>query len=387
MVMYFLRGAFILLAVSVTLSYLIPITEQQEVSFLLFLMMLSIGMGISSGVIGLDIFIRDKHLSAISGVFLGLGAGLIVAYALSFVVDLVHMLLYPGGEYESLAQGIKVLIGLITCYIGMSLVLQTKDDFRFVIPYVEFAKQIRGTRPTVLDTSVIIDGRIQDILATRILQGHLIVPRFVLNELQAIADSPDRLKRARGRRGLDVLQKLREDPAVDLAIEEHEAEGANVDQMLVSLAHELQARVMTNDFNLNKIATLRGVEVVNINDLSKALRPIVLPGENLNVRIVRQGEERDQGVGYLDDGTMVVVEDGRGHIGQQVRITVTSMLQTSAGRMIFGRFDPNTDPREPAGDDGSNERDPAPSGDNPRTQPPGLDSGVNRARGRNPRRR
>jgi uncharacterized protein YacL len=216
-------------------------------------------------------------------------------------------------------------------------VIQTKDDFRFVVPYVEFAKQTRGNRPILLDTSVVIDGRIVDIVDTKLFQGSLIVPKFVLNELQLIADSSDKLRRARGRRGLDVLQKLQDKPMAEVLINDSEPEGATVDQKLVSLAQEMQARVMTNDFNLNKIATLRGIDVINLNDLAKALRPVVLPGESMRVKVIKPGEAMSQGVGYLEDGTMVVIENGRQALGHDIDVIVTSTLQTSAGRMIFGR--------------------------------------------------
>jgi uncharacterized protein YacL len=239
---------------------------------------------------------------------------------------------------QNLLLGVKVVLGVITCYFCISLVLQTKDDFRFIIPYVEFAKQIRGNRPAILDTSVIIDGRILDVIDTQVMQGVVIVPRFVLDELQLIADSADKLKRARGRRGLEVLQKLQASTIVEVHIEERDAEGINVDQKLIDLAHQMQGRVMTNDFNLNKIASLRGVDVININDLAKALRPVVLPGEHMTVKLIKPGESPTQGVGYLEDGTMVVVENGRSHLDHNVDLIVTSTLQTSAGRMIFGRF-------------------------------------------------
>jgi uncharacterized protein YacL len=190
---------------------------------------------------------------------------------------------------------------------------------------------------------VIIDGRILDIIETRIVQGSLVVPKFVLEELQLVADSGDKLKRARGRRGLEILQKLQETPHIEVVIHEVDAEGTNVDQKLVSLAQEMQARVMTNDFNLNKICKLRGVDVINLNDVAKSLRPVALPGEQMEVKIVKPGESANQGVGYLDDGTMIVVENGRRLIGEHVRLTVTSTLQTSAGRMIFGRLDDDED--------------------------------------------
>jgi uncharacterized protein YacL len=221
--------------------------------------------------------------------------------------------------------------------------LQTKDEFRFIIPYVEFSKQIKGGKPLVLDTSVIIDGRIADICDTRFIDTKLIVPRFVLQELQSVADSSDKLKRNRGRRGLDMLKRMQNNPKVELQM--HEAnlpelrEVQKVDERLVVLAKTLGARVVTNDYNLNKIAQLQGVEVINLNELANAMKSVALPGEVLQVRLVKPGDQIGQGVGYLEDGTMVVVEQGRSAIGQEVSITVTSVLQTPAGRMIFGRIE------------------------------------------------
>ena len=244
-------------------------------------------------------------------------------------------------ESSPLVAMIKLLVGACTIYLCVSFVMQTKDDFRFIIPYVEFSRQTRGTRPLLLDTSVIIDGRIADIADTRILASPMIVPRFVLEELQEIADSSDKLKRNRGRRGLDMLNRLQSNDKIELRISDFRVpsveELAEVDQKLVALAQHLNGRIVTNDYNLNKVAQLRGVEVININDLANALKPVFLPGEALTVKIIKPGEEVGQGIGYLDDGTMVVVEQGREHIGQEIAILVTSVLQTSAGRMIFGR--------------------------------------------------
>jgi len=344
MVLFILRGAFILLVAAVTTLYLGQDFQRETgLSFAQMTALIIGAIAIAATVIGLDVGVKRKRLSSLAGVFLGLVAGLVAAYAAGFVVDLIFVYFAPENPsqriaFEGLLLGIKVIIGLITCYIAMSFVLQTKDDFRFVIPYVEFAKEIRGHKPTVLDTSVIVDGRVLDIVKTHVLQGTLIAPKFVINELQTIADSADKLKRERGRRGLDVLQKMTDDPAVDLVIQDRDAAGGNTDQKLVSLAAEINGRVMTNDFNLNKVAQLRGVEVVNLNDLAKAMRPVVLPGEPMTVRLVKAGESQAQGVGYLDDGTMVVVEQGRDHIGERVEIIVTSTLQTSAGRMIFGKY-------------------------------------------------
>jgi uncharacterized protein YacL len=239
-------------------------------------------------------------------------------------------------------ESIQLVVGVSLCYTCTSLLLQTKNDFRFIIPYIEFSKEVKGLKPYVLDTSVVIDGRIADVVETRLLDRQLIMPRFVLSELQAIADSSDRMRRSRGRRGLDILNKLRANDDVDLQVFDEELPefvGQAVDMKLVMLARHLDGKIVTNDYNLNKVARLHGVGVVNLNDLANALKPVFLPGENVTVRVVKQGEGAGQGVGYLEDGTMVVIEGGREHINQNVQITVTSVLQTSAGRMVFGRFE------------------------------------------------
>src|SRR5947208_1596081 len=247
------------------------------------------------------------------------------------------------GRQAEVNRAVRLLLTVICCYISLSTLLQTKDEFRFIIPYVEFSKQLKGARPLVLDTSVIIDGRIADICETGIIDTKLVIPRFVLQELQGIADSGDKIRRNRGRRGLDVLKRMQSNPKVELQMHEGNLpelrDVQKVDERLVVLAKALSARVVTNDFNLNKICGLQGVDVINLNELSNALKLVALPGENLTIRIVKQGDQIGQGVGYLDDGTMVVVEQGRSAIGQEVPITVTSVLQTPAGRMIFGRME------------------------------------------------
>lgn len=192
--------------------------------------------------------------------------------------------------------------------------------------------------PKILDTSVIIDGRIFDICKAGFLEGELVIPAFVLGELRHIADSADPLRRTRGRRGLDVLAKMQEELKCAVRIEERDYEDADeVDVKLLRLARELDGAVLTNDYNLNKVAGVTGVRVLNINELAGALRPVVLPGEEMTVHIVREGKEPGQGVAYLEDGTMVVVENGRRRVGETLEVVVTTVLQTSAGRMIFGR--------------------------------------------------
>jgi len=194
----------------------------------------------------------------------------------------------------------------------------------------------KGGQYVILDTSAIIDGRIADISHTGFISGTMLIPRFVLNELQHIADSPDVLRRNRGRRGLDMLNKLQKDSTVPIQISEVDApEIAEVDAKLVKLARNLHAAIVTNDFNLNRVAELQGVRVLNINELANAVKPVVLPGEDMRLLIIQEGKEVGQGVGYLDDGTMVVIENGRRYIGEEIEVTVTRVLQTVAGRMIF----------------------------------------------------
>jgi uncharacterized protein YacL len=300
-------------------------------------------------VIVTDIAIRNKQITTISAVYFGLLLGLLLGTLFSTALEPFTSDTWLAKQPQRI-QTLRLFITLICCYASVSLLLQTKDEFRFIIPYVEFSKQVKGGKPLVLDTSVIIDGRIADICDTRFIDTKLIVPRFVLQELQSIADSSDKLKRNRGRRGLDMLKRMQNNPKVELQM--HEANLAElrdvhkVDERLVVMAKVLGARVVTNDYNLNKIAQLQGVEVINLNELSNALKSVALPGETLTLRLVKQGDQIGQGVGYLDDGTMVVVEQGRPYIGQDVAITVTSVLQTPAGRMIFGRIDR---PPQPAG--------------------------------------
>jgi uncharacterized protein YacL len=289
------------------------------------------------GVIAIDVLAGRKRLDTITAVYFGLLIGLLLSYVLQLALS--PMLPRSG---TLLARWMPVVIGMVMCYTCISILMQTKDDFRFIIPYVEFAKEIKGLKPYVLDTSVVIDGRIADVVETHIIDNQLIMPQFVVAELQAIADSSDRLRRGRGRRGLDILNRLRSDPTVDFQIFDRELPqfaGQSVDQKLVLLAKHLEGKVVTNDYNLNKVAKLHNVGVINLNDLSNALKPIFLPGEHLEVRIIKVGEEPGQGVGYLEDGTMVVIEGGREHVNQNIIANVTSVLQTSAGRMVFGKFE------------------------------------------------
>jgi uncharacterized protein YacL len=294
-------------------------------------------------VIAIDVAYPRKRLETISAVYFGLIIGLVLAYVTRLALTPLFPPLEEGDPYPLKVQGAaQLVLAAVFCYLCVSLLLQTRNDFRFVIPYVEFSKEVKGARPFVLDTSVVIDGRIADVVETYVFDSQLIMPRFAISELQAIADSSDRTRRSRGRRGLDILNRLRTNPDVDLEIFDRELPEFSdqpVDVKLVMLAKHLEGKLITNDYNLNKVARLHGVGVVNLNDLANALKPVFLPGEQVEVRLVKPGEEPGQGVGYLDDGTMVVVESGRDHVHQTVSISVTSVLQTSAGRMVFGRYD------------------------------------------------
>lgn len=358
MVLWFIRLLFVLTLLAAASKFVEGLETSDETALSLnrtWFILAAFGLGLIG--VGFDLLLTKKSLRAIGGMFFGLIVGLLGAFALGLVVDLIHQTgllrsVLGVAPSDQLVSTIKFVVGLICCFFAVSIILQTKDDFRFVIPYVEFSKQTKGARPLVLDTSVIIDGRIADICDTRMVDSPLVVPRFVLAELQRIADSADRLKRNRGRRGLDILNRLQSAAKIEIHIDDttfDEVERCDgVDQMLVAYTQVRNGRLMTNDFNLNKIATLRGVEVININDLANALKPLFMPGEELSVRIIKPGEQQGQGVGYLEDGTMVVAEAAADRIGETLEITVTSVLQSSAGRMIFGRpvgAEPRVGPR------------------------------------------
>ena len=278
------------------------------------------------GVVIVDIFTPRKRIQTISAIYIGLIVGI-------FLMDLLRDALQPTMQLyldPRVHMMVSSFIMIFICYVCISTLLQTKDDFRFIIPYVEFSKEVKGSRPLVLDTSVVIDGRIADVAETRVIDQPMIIPRFVLQELQSIADSSDKLRRNRGRRGLDILNRLQKSPGIEVRIHDAEipelAGIREVDQRLVVLAKHLGGKVVTNDYNLNKIARLQGVEVINLNDLANAMKPIVLPGESLTVKLLKRGEEQGQGIGYLDDGTMVVAEQGAYHLGETLRLSVTSVL-------------------------------------------------------------
>jgi uncharacterized protein YacL len=335
-----LRVAFILVAIGIATLLLGTLVHEGDPVWFPWLIFLGT-IGLAGGIVALDVTVKRKPIDVISAVYFGLLVGVFLTYVVMLVLTpLVPPL--PGDRFAiNLRTSMQLVLGMVLCYLCISVLIQTKDDFRFIIPYVEFAKEVKGLKPYILDTSVVIDGRIADLVETNVLDNQLIMPRFVLAELQAIADSSDKLRRARGRRGLDILNRLRNNQNIDLKMYDRELpemDGQPVDMKLVLMAKHMEGKIVTGDYNLNKVARLHNVAVINLNDIANSLKPIFLPGEALAVRIVKPGEEAGQGVGYLDDGTMIVVEGGRDYIGKEVKINVTSVLQTSAGRMIFGKY-------------------------------------------------
>lgn len=284
-------------------------------------------------LIFLEIGLRRVSVSGLSSSVFGLILGLIMAKLVGDAFSMAHL-------QEGVLANIRLVLNLVFCYLGMIMALRGKDEFNIIIPYVRLRRQDQSEEIILLDTSVIIDGRIVDISKTKFLYGKIIIPKFVLHELQQIADSTDPIKRQRGRRGLEILQTIQKEPGLDISINEEDfPETREVDTKLVKLAKLIGGKILTVDFNLNRVATIQGIKVLNINELANSLKPVVFPGEQMQIKLIKEGKEYNQAVGYLDDGTMVVVEDGRKLIGQEVKVAVTSVLQTQAGRMIFTRLE------------------------------------------------
>jgi uncharacterized protein YacL len=288
-------------------------------------------------VLGLLIVVFELRLKQISvthlvGALVGGGVGLLAAKTLGTA-------LYWANLSDGRVVFLHSVILLALPYLGLVIGARKGEWFEPENLVKVFRSAGPRKRYKVLDTSVIIDGRIADICETGFVDGTLVIPQFVLKELQLVADSSDSMKRNRGRRGLDILQKIQKMAGVDVTISDMDfPDVREVDLKLIELARALQGKIVTNDFNLNKVAQLRGVDVLNINELANSLKPVVLPGELMKVFILKEGKEYNQGVAYLDDGTMVVVDNARKMIGRTIDVVVTSVLQTTAGKMIFGRF-------------------------------------------------
>lgn len=351
------RIVFISLLATVTLLWILRIegnANESQIGFAIgYGVTLSVALLFGVGVIAVDLFTPSKKISTLTGVGLGLVIAIMASIALGFIIDLIAEGYLSEGqlkEYENIAPSAKVIVGICLAYLAVSTVIQTQDDFRLVIPYVEFAKQVRGLRPLILDTSALVDARIEPLALTGIVQSPIVIPVFVVHELQQMADSADPGRRSKGRRGLDVITRLQRSAQLDVTIDETPVPGKAVDQMLVHAAAQTQAVIVTTDTGLVRVASIRGVETLNLFEVASAMRPTVAPGEDLSLRIVKPGEQEGQGVGYLDDGTMVVVEDARRLVGQTVDVEVTSTTQTAAGRMLFARHHEPEEPENGSGE-------------------------------------
>jgi uncharacterized protein YacL len=292
------------------------------------------GLALGVAVILFELRLRAVSLKRLIGAAIGSVLGILGAYLFSLVIRNS----IPAGNTQSFLQ---LLVMLLMAYVGLAVGANKGELLNLSALGGVFGGEKQGKRSyKILDTSVIIDGRIADIAETGFLDGVIIIPQFVLRELQLVADSADSLKRNRGRRGLDILQRIQKLTSLDIQIVEDDYPHIReVDMKLIEMAKAYDGKIITNDFNLNKVAGLHGVQVLNINELANSLKPIVLPGETMKVFILKEGKEYNQGVAYLDDGTMVVVDNARKMIGKTIDIAVTSVLQTTAGKMIFGKFD------------------------------------------------
>jgi uncharacterized protein YacL len=317
------------------------------------------GLVIGGVIVLIEISAKDFSIRKFSAIVIGLALGALASWVIIAILDKAlpetfygePMKVEESGKTVSpemakkvtagnVKKAIDVFVTMVCVYLGVALALKGEKHFNLLLPQSSIPEKGNGGGTNIIvDTSVIIDGRIADIVETGFIEGILVIPRFVLKELQLIADSSDPLKRTRGRRGLDILNRIQKDPHINVNIHETDfPETPEVDSKLVKLAKMLNGKVFTNDYNLNKVAEFQQVKVLNINDLSNALKPVILPGETMVIRIVREGKELGQGVAYLDDGTMVVVNSGKDRIGQKLEVAVTSVLQTSAGRMIFAEI-------------------------------------------------
>jgi uncharacterized protein YacL len=294
-----------------------------------------IGLCAAAAIIVFEIIVRRSSLKTLIGAALGSTLGIIGAVLVSMIVRNMNFATPKMGTF------VQVLILAVMGYVGLAIGVSKGELLNLGFGGL-LAERPSKKSAKLLDTSAIIDGRIADIVETGFVEGQLIVPAFVLSELQMVADSADSIKRNRGRRGLDILQRLQKDPNLKVQIiDEDYPEIKGVDMKLIELGKDSGAKIVTNDFNLNKVAQLHGIAVLNINELANCLKPVVLPGEAMRVFVLKEGKEYNQGVAYLDDGTMVVVDNARRMIGKTIDIQVTSVLQTTAGKMIFGRMAAN----------------------------------------------
>jgi len=293
---------------------------------------LGVGVFISLAVIVADWYVNRAPIALISSIVFGTLLGMLFA---ALTVQVLGLAL--GTEVMGAVRGNATgALIVIYCYLGIAFIYKSRDRFNFIVPYVEFRPEQKGVRPIVMDTSVIIDGRLPEILACKVLEGPLIVPNVVLQELHKIADAGDKLRRDRGRLGLETLAKIQENADLDVSIQELAPDhGLPVDEQLIRIAKNINGRLLTRDYNLNRVASVEGVDVINLNEVANALKPVVLPGEQIRVELTKAGEQRQQAVGFLRDGTMVIVENAEHLIGQEIDVVVRNAITRETGRMIF----------------------------------------------------
>jgi len=334
-----IRSIFIVLLVSVTL---LTVSSTRTTTDFGFSTIIGLAIAATAGgilVVAIDALTPNKRLAGVVGVYLGVCLGLVGAVGFGALIDTVAK---AWGIRESLEIYLtlsKSLVGLIFCYLSVSVVLTTKDDLRLVIPYVEFSRTRRGVRPWVVDTSVLIDGRLNALAGTGFIDAPLVVPQFVVDELQKLADSSDRTKRGKGRRGLELLARLRESAQADVSLQDFRVSGMSVDRMLIEAARSENMRLMTMDSNLEAVARIQGITALNLSDVAAAVKPALGPGDTLSIAITKRGENDRQGVGYLPDGTMVVVDEAHARVGTTLQVIVHNVVQTSAGRLLFAKID------------------------------------------------
>jgi len=329
---FILRGVVLLLTLLLAIQFRPPSLNPLDLTGVMF------GVAAATLIFTVELLLRRRELSVILGGCIGLLLGGAAAAVIGSLLPLDNMSWLPPAAWRG-------FLFLLLGYAGLAMGAARGEGFTLGRLRGAWKDDGQLDMFKILDTSVIIDGRIADVCDTGFLDGTLVVPQFVLRELQHIADSQDSMKRNRGRKGLDILQRIKKEPGTKVIISEADFPAVReVDLKLIELAKQISGKIITNDFNLNKVAELRGVQVLNINMLANSLKPVVLPGEPMKVFILKEGKEQNQGVGYLDDGTMVVVDNAKRHIGRNIDITVTSVLQTTAGKMFFGKSEGTEEP-------------------------------------------
>lgn len=297
---------------------------------------LALGVLLSLVIVGVEISFTKHFIGVVTSALLGLLGGLILTLLFVRIIFLLEIFQESSPGFQTLVQ---TALLIIFCYLGIVITLQTREKFKFIIPFMELQPEREKENELILDSNTLIDGRVKDLAQSGLLPHRFIVPSFIVQELQTLADSDDKTKRIRGRRGLNLLEELKESSEIKVVVDQASVPYAEtMDEKLIQYARKKSSKILSNDYALNKVASLEDVQVINLNNIVKDMKKNVTPGEQLTVELTKEGEEENQGVGYLEDGTMVVVEDGQHHIGETVEVTISSSLETQAGQMIFAEM-------------------------------------------------